>query len=134
LARSAQRNVQPILCPIGFALYRVGIDTAKLAADADTVRLMVRATREAFRALGASDNAEIPMNLRILYLWLPTAFVVGYWRRVMSGARGELWFGAHSRAAPEEMIVLAEELQCALRQTGHPTPNLDDLVSRPAVF
>ena len=66
--------------PIGFALYRVGTDAARLAADPRTVRLMVRATREAFRALGASGNAEIPTNLRVLYLWLPTAFVVRYWR------------------------------------------------------
>ena len=74
--------------PIGFALYRAGTDTAKLAADEATLRLMVRATREAFRALAASGDAEIPVNLSVLYLWLPTAFVVGYWRRVMSGSSG----------------------------------------------
>jgi 2-dehydropantoate 2-reductase len=115
--------------PIGFALYRVGTDAPKLAADVDTLRLMVRATREAFKALSASGNAEIPMNLRILYLWLPTGFVVGYWRRVLSGPRGELWFGAHSRAAPEEMRALAEVLRTALRHTGRPTPNLHNLLS-----
>jgi 2-dehydropantoate 2-reductase len=54
--------------PIGFALDRAGNDAAKLAADPRTVALMVRATREAFRALGASGHAELPMNLRILYL------------------------------------------------------------------
>jgi 2-dehydropantoate 2-reductase len=115
--------------PIGFALYQVGTDTVRLAADADTVRLMVQATREAFRALGTSGNAEIPTNLRILYLWLPTAFVVRYWRRVLAGPRGELWFGAHSRAAPEEMRSLAEELRTAVRHTGRPTPHLENLLS-----
>jgi 2-dehydropantoate 2-reductase len=115
--------------PIGFALYRAGTDAAKLAADPDAVGLMVRATREAFRALGATGNAEIPANLRMLYLRLPTAFIVRYWRRVFASPRGELWFGAHSRAAPEEMRALAEKLQTALRQTGRPTPNLDDLLS-----
>jgi 2-dehydropantoate 2-reductase len=52
----------------------------------------------------------------MLYLVLPTAFVVRYWRRVLAGPRGELWFGAHSRAAPEEMRALAEKLRTALRQ------------------
>jgi 2-dehydropantoate 2-reductase len=88
--------------PIGFALYRVGTDPAKLAADSGTVGQMVRATREAFRALRNSGNNEIPANPRILYLLLPTAFAVRYWRRVLGSLRGELWFGAHSRAAPEE--------------------------------
>jgi 2-dehydropantoate 2-reductase len=115
--------------PIGFALYRVGTNAARLATDADTVRLMVRATREAFRVLVATGNAEIPANLRLLFLHLPTAFIVKYWQRVLAGPRGELWFAAHSRAAPEEMRVLADELRSALLRIGRPTPNLDDLLS-----
>ena len=114
--------------PIAFALYRVGGDPAALAADAATMRLMVSATRQAFTALRADGNAEIPMNLRILYR-LPVRLVVGYWRRVFSGPRGELWFGAHSRAAPEEMHELAEELRTAVRRTGRPTPDLERLLS-----
>ena len=96
--------------PIAFALYRVGGDPARLAADPVTMRLMVRATRQAFTALRADGNAEIPTNLRILYR-LPTRVVIGYWRRVLNSPRGELWFGAHSRAAPEEMRDLADQLQ-----------------------
>jgi 2-dehydropantoate 2-reductase len=118
--------------PIGFALYRVGTDAARLATDPDTMRLMVWATRETFRVLVATGNAEIPANLRMLYLHLPTAFIVRYWRRVLAGPRGELWFAAHSRAAPEEMHVLADELQIALHRIGRPTPNLDNLLSHPA--
>ncbi len=56
--------------PMAFALYRVGIDAPRLAADPDTMRLMVLATREAFTALHAAGNDEIPMNLRAL---LPAA-------------------------------------------------------------
>jgi 2-dehydropantoate 2-reductase len=118
--------------PIGFALYRVGTDAERLAADPDTVRLMVRATQEAFRVLRTTGNAEIPANLRMLYLNLPTAFIVRYWRRVFAGPRGELWFAAHSRAAPEEMHTLADELQTALRRIGGSTPNLDNLLSHAA--
>ena len=115
--------------PIAFALYRVGVDPARLAADPVSMRLMVLATRQAFAALRASGNDEIPMNLRILY-GLPTRVVTGYWRRVLNSPRGELWFGAHSRAAPEEMRNLADQLQEALRHTGHPTPDLKRLLAR----
>jgi 2-dehydropantoate 2-reductase len=83
----------------------------------------------AFRVLVASGNAEIPANPRMLYLHMPTAFIVRYWRRLWDGPRGELWFAAHSRAAPEEMHALADELQAALRRIGQPTPNLDNLLS-----
>ncbi len=113
--------------PIAFALYRVGGDPATLAADAATMRLLVSATRQAFAALRADGNAEIPTNLRILYR-LPERLVVRYWRRVLDGPRGELWFGAHSRAAPEEMHELARGLSEAVRRTGRATPDLDRLL------
>jgi 2-dehydropantoate 2-reductase len=111
--------------PIGFALYRVGTDAAELAEDPATIGLMVRATRDAFEAL---DDVEIPANLRWLYLRMPTIFAVRYWRRIFSSARGELWFGAHSRAAPDEMHALAHELRTAVLRAGRPTPNLDALL------
>jgi 2-dehydropantoate 2-reductase len=111
--------------PIGFALYRCDCDPNALAADHGTLTLMVRATREAFKAL---DNVEIPANLRWLYLRMPTAFAVRYWRGVFASPRGELWFGAHSRAAPDEMHALARELRLALQLTGRLTPSLSGLV------
>ena len=113
--------------PIAFALYRVGGDPVRLAADPASMRLMVLATRQAFTALRATGNDEIPTNLRILYR-LPTRAVTAYWRRVLEGPRGELWFGGHSRAAPEEMRDLADQLQETLRRTGRRTPDLDRLL------
>lgn len=116
--------------PIAFALYRVDVTAARLATDTVSLRLMVRATRRAFHALQAAGNAESPFKLRILYMWMPEAFAVRYWRRVLASPRGELWFGAHTRAAPEEMHSLAHELQAAVRHTGRPAPELDALLSR----
>jgi 2-dehydropantoate 2-reductase len=113
--------------PIAFALYRVGVDPARLAADPVSMRLMVLATRQAFDALRANGNEEIPTNLRILYR-LPTRVVTRYWRRVLNSPRGELWFGGHTRAAPEEMRDLADQLQETLLHTGHPTPDLKRLL------
>jgi len=63
---------------------------------------------------------------------VPTVLVTAYWRRVLNGPRGELWFGAHSRAAPEEMHALARDLQKAMRDTGRQTPNLKRLLATPS--
>lgn len=113
--------------PIGFALHRFDGNPTALAADASTLRLMVRATRDAFEALA---DVEIPANLRWLYLRMPTAFAVRYWCRVLASPRGELWFGAHSRAAPDEMQALANELRAAVPRAGLPTPNFDAPLGR----
>ena len=118
--------------PVAFALYRVDVDASRLAADPATMRVMVRATHQAFSALRSAGNAEIPTNLRILYS-LPTAFVVAYWRRVFASPRGELWFGAHSRAAPEEMRALALELQEAVRRTGQRHTRPRPVAGRPGL-
>lgn len=114
--------------PIAFALYRAGVNPARLAADPATMRLMVLATRQAFTALRATGNEEILPNLGILYR-LPSRVVIGDWPRVLNSRRGELWFGAHTRAAWEEMLDLAEKLQETLRHTGHPTPDLTRLLA-----
>ena len=111
--------------PIGYALYRSDTDPTVLAADTRTLRLMVRATRDSYKAL---DDVEIPANLRWLYQRMPMAFAVRYWRRVLASPRGELWFAAHSRAAPDEIQALALELRIAVERTGRSTPNLDALV------
>ena len=114
--------------PIAYALYRFDTDAARLAADRPTLLQMVRATRQAFRALRAAGEADIPGNLKMLYLRMPEGFAVGYWRRVLAGPRGELWFAAHSRAAPEEMASLAVELLAAVHRSKRPSPDLDALL------
>jgi 2-dehydropantoate 2-reductase len=116
------------IVPIALALYRVEVDPARLAADPALLRQMVAATREAFAALRAGGNAEIPANLRLLYA-MPRSVVTGYWRRVLASPRGELWFAAHTRAAPEEMHSLARDLHHGLQPMRRPTPALDQLLT-----
>ena len=115
--------------PIAYALYRFDTDAARLAADRSTLHQMVRATRQAFRALQAAGEADIPANLKMLYLRMPVGFAVGYWRRVLAGPRGELWFAAHSRAAPEEMASLAVALLAAVGRSQRRSPDLDSLLA-----
>ena len=110
-------------------MYRDGTDAARLADDPGTLRLMVRATCQAFEALRAAGDAEIPANLNALYRRMPEAFAVRYWRRVLASPRGELWFAAHSRAAVAENTSLGQELQAAVHRAGRPAPALDALLS-----
>jgi 2-dehydropantoate 2-reductase len=116
------------VAPIAFALYRDGVDTARLAADGATLRTMVRATKQAFAGLRAAGNSEIATNLGILFR-MPSPFVVNYWRKVLAGPHGELWFGAHSRSAPAEMRAVGDELQARLLKSGHPSADLDSLLA-----
>jgi 2-dehydropantoate 2-reductase len=104
-------------------------DPVRLAHDPVALRLMVRATRQAFRALRTAHVVEIPTNLTILYLRMPEQFAVRYWQRVFASPRGELWFAGHSRGAAREMASLRDELLDAVHRTGKPTPDLDVLLA-----
>ncbi len=116
------------IAPIGCALQLAGGDAGRLAKDRSLLRLMVRATRQGFHALDAEGVVEIPTNLRTLYLRLPVLFAVTYWKRVMSSPRGELWFAAHTRVAPDEMIELALSLRTEVESTGRSAPDLERLI------
>ena len=114
--------------PIQLALCRVDVQPWRLAADKALLTTMVRATRQAFRALQAAGNTEIPHNLRALYLRMPQRFAVWYWRKTLASPHGELWFAAHTRAAPEEMASLAGALHAAVDASGRRAPDLEALL------
>ena len=95
------------VAPIAFALYRAGVDPNRLASDTSTLRPMVRATRQAFQALQACGNSQIPRDLRALFLYAPERLAVrdtcgASWHRTTV----QLWFAGHTRAAPQEMTSL----------------------------
>jgi 2-dehydropantoate 2-reductase len=115
--------------PIQLALCRVGVQPQRLAADQALLTTMVRATRQAFRALQAVDDTEIPRNLRALYLLMPERFAAWYWRKTLASTRGELWFAAHTRAAPEELASLAGALRAAVDASGRRAPDLEALLN-----
>jgi len=115
--------------PIQLALRRVDVEPRRLAVDQALLTTMVRATRQAFRALRAAGNTEIPRNLRALYLRMPERFAVWYWRKTFASPRGELWFAAHTRAAPEEMLSLAGALHAAVDASGRRAPDLEALLN-----
>lgn len=114
--------------PIAAALDRTGTDPRRLATDQRTLRLMVDATREVFTALRAEGNRQIPSNIRLFYR-MPTALVLAYWRRVLGGPNGELWFGAHTRAAPDEMRAVGQHLRQVLQRLDRPVPRFERLLA-----
>lgn len=122
------RGHAAFIAPIGCALKLAGIDAQRLARDRGLLWLLVRATRQGFRTLEEAGTVEIPANLRTLYLRLPLIFSFLYWKRVFASPRGELWFAAHTRAAPEEMMELADSLRAAVRRAKRPAPDLLRLI------
>ncbi|HUO37314.1 MAG TPA: 2-dehydropantoate 2-reductase N-terminal domain-containing protein [Mycobacterium sp.] len=117
-----------LVVPLAMALLRVDVQPRRLAADRALLTTVVRATREAFRALQAAGNSEIPRNLLALYLLMPEWFGVRYWRTMMNGRAGELCFAGHTRAAPEEMTSLARVLRSAIDRSGRRAPDLESLL------
>ena len=97
--------------PIGFALYRVGTDAARLAADPRHRGVDGAGHPGGLQGVGCLRQRRDPRKPSDALPPSADGFHRPYWRRVFAGPSGELWFAAHSRAAPEEMQALADELQ-----------------------
>ena len=65
------------------------------------MRPMVLATSQAFTALRANGNDEVPTNMRLLYRF-PTRVVIGYWRRVLKAPEENC--GSARTAAPSNTL------------------------------
>jgi hypothetical protein len=65
----------------------------------------------------------------MLYLTAPSPVAMRYWKKVMAGPNGELWFAAHTRAAPDEMRSLAEALNSQINAAAKRAPALAELIA-----
>jgi 2-dehydropantoate 2-reductase len=111
------------IAPLQAALALHQGNSRSLAQDRALLRLAVRATRQGFRSLSSLGRLEVPLNLRLLYLWLPEPLAVEVWRRQLPATLG--------LAAPAaETAALAEQLHAALAPAARPAPALDRLFSR----
>jgi 2-dehydropantoate 2-reductase len=109
------------------ALWLCGCDAAALVRSRDGITDFVRAVREGFRALDAVRVAPAPIALRAIFHWVPPAFAIAYWRRYLTGPRGEVVFAAHIRHAADEMAQIAGEVSDVMRGSGVATPVFDRL-------
>ena len=109
------------------ALWSYGCDAAALVRSRDGMRDFVLAVREGYRSLDAVAVAAAPLALRAIFVWVPLPLSVAYWRRYLSGPRGEILFAAHARHAAGEMAQLADEVLVLMRASGIATPVFDRL-------
>lgn len=109
------------------ALWRYDCDASALVRSRDGIRDFVRAVREGYRALDTVAVAPAPLPLRAIFVWVPLPLSIAYWRRYLSGPRGEILFAAHARHAAGEMAQVADEVLLLMRQSRIATPIFDRL-------
>ncbi len=66
------------------AIYDTGGSGAALVAQPEGIPRLVRAVRQGFRALHAVGVPIEPRKLALLFVWLPLAIPVAYWRRYLA--------------------------------------------------
>jgi 2-dehydropantoate 2-reductase len=109
------------------AIYLAGGDCRKLSRDDATLELMVEAIIEGFAAVRALGLPVTPFALKVLFRWLPTIFVVMYWRKFFSRNTAEYAFGRHARNAAAEMLEVASDCRRLLEKSGVKAPALQQL-------
>ena len=115
--------------PFANALYLAGADNVALANDPATVRLALRAVREAVGVVRAHGLAFEPRALRLL-AWLPDAVLVPLLRRVIASPIMDIGGVRHAVAARDEMNALNEELFALARAAGIDAPTMTELHRR----
>lgn len=123
------RHHVALVGPLANALYAVGADAPALAADGATLRLGLRAVRE---ALGVVRAAGFPYEPRALgaLRWLPDVVLLGPLRRALRSPLLDIGGVRHAVAARDEMDALNEELFALARGVGRPTPAMAALRER----
>jgi 2-dehydropantoate 2-reductase len=110
------------------AIYDAGGSCVGLVAQPDGVPRLVRAIRQGFQALRVLRVAIEPRKLDLLFLRLPLALPVAYWRRYLAQPAAELLFARHVRTAPAEMLELVRQMRKLIDHASQvPTPDLHRL-------
>ena len=109
------------------AIYLAGGDCRKLSGDSATLRLMTNGVREGFAAVTALGHPIVPFSLEVLFMWLPDAFAVAYWRRFLAAEMADYVLGRHARAAAPEMRDIANDCRLLLERSEVKAPALSRL-------
>ena len=114
--------------PIAGALLKSG-DNYKLARDNETIRMYIRAVKEAgrvLRELGYKKSYNVKLNL---FYWFPEKMLISILKKVFNSKFAEVAMMMHANAAKDEMLELGNELRFLRSQTSIETPNLDTLIN-----
>jgi 2-dehydropantoate 2-reductase len=109
------------------AIYLSGGDNQKLAMSSASLTEMVDGVREGFRVLQSLKTPVTPLKLKIMFMWMPKRYPIGYWRRELQGKLGEYSLAAHTRASIGEVKELVEEVRELVRSASVPTPAMTRL-------
>jgi 2-dehydropantoate 2-reductase len=109
------------------AIHLAGGDNRRLAESPSALIEMVDGVREGFRALQALNIAVTPFKLKLMFMWMPKRYPVGYWRGALKGKLGEYSLAAHTNASVAEVVELIYEVRKLVRGTSVPTPAMDRL-------
>jgi ketopantoate reductase len=116
------------LLPVVGALYWARGNVRRVARSRAALRLWVRATREAQRALRRVDVPIVPAANRALYEWVPErllAFAMGRFLDTELAVAGLA--DADADGGPGEMMELVEEFRAILRRAGMAAPACERL-------
>lgn len=88
-------------------------DLRALTSDRRAIRVMVDAVRDGFLALRDRGVRIAPWPVALLFLRMPRAFAVEYWRRALAGPVGAISIAPHVLAsrADELPLLIAEALR-----------------------
>jgi len=114
------------ILPTGGAFYMAGIDNYRLARTRDSLVLMIRAIREAYKVLKALDIPITPSNHKIFNL-IPEPLLVAIMRRMLSTKTAETVMVGHAKSAQDEVKQMADDFTMLARKTSVPTPAMDRL-------
>lgn len=122
---SWQKTHVGVVVPIGKALYRFDSNNYKLAKSYGTLRKMVLATRECFKALNAMNIKVTPAKLNFYYL--PLCLIVPIYMLIMNTKIAEFAMSKHTIVAKDEMEELEKQFRNLIKDSDIATPNLDSL-------
>jgi 2-dehydropantoate 2-reductase len=111
------------------ALLREDGEALRLAASDETVAQMAQAVREGFHAVRTLGIPVIPRSLKTLFLWMPRAFAVRYWRCALRSLIGTVALAPHATSARTEVLALAGEVRALLAPSRVATPTLNALLA-----
>ncbi|MGI5173248.1 ketopantoate reductase family protein [Treponema sp. OMZ 840] len=102
-----QKTHVAFVVPAACAMYRFNSNNYKLARSPSTIRLMLRAIREGFRALEAKGIPVEPAKLR--YYYAPLFLMTAFFQLVFATRIAEYAMAKHTITGKDEIKILNEQ-------------------------
>lgn len=118
-----QKTHVAIILPIVKALYRFNSNNYDLSKSYETIKKMVLATRECFKALNSTNTKVTPYKLNFYYA--PTFVIVPLFMILFNTKISEYAMAKHTIVAKDEMDTLEKQFRSIIKDSGIQTPCLD---------